>query len=58
MKYLIILLICSCVGCKATETLKTEKKSITFKDDLNQSIINGFYNNDTTGKSKNIYFLR
>jgi hypothetical protein len=54
MKYLIIILICLC-SCKATETIK---KPIAFKDDLNKSIVDGFYNNDTTGISKNIYFLR
>jgi hypothetical protein len=30
----------------------------SFKDELNDSIIDGFYNNDTTGISQTIYLIK
>lgn len=36
---------------------ETFKNEYTLKNDINTSIIDGFYDNDTTGISKTIYIL-
>jgi len=48
---LILLLFSSCVTTKQFEPT-------SFKDDINASIIDGFYNNDTTNLSGTIYLIR
>ena len=48
MKYIILLVI----GCSEP------KPDTSFKDDINNSIIDGFYNNDTIGKSHLIYLIK
>jgi hypothetical protein len=54
MKYIILLsfFITSC------STSKPINPYTSFKDDINNSIIDGFYNNDTIGKSHLIYLIK
>jgi hypothetical protein len=51
MKYIILLVI----GCSEPKPINTDTP---FKDDINNSIIDGFYNNDTIGKSHLIYLIK
>ena len=53
IKILIIIFIAIFVS-----SCKVQHQYISFKDDVNKSIIDGFYNNDTTNISKTIYLLR
>lgn len=56
MKKIIILILITLYGCSSTK--HTVYKEIpSFKDDINKSIIDGFYNNDTTNIG-NIYLLK
>ena len=55
-KYLLIFLIVSCSSTK--QTISTYDKNFSLKDEINKSIIDGFYNNDTTGISNKIYLLK
>lgn len=54
MKYFIALLL-SILLASCTSTVDLSKTS--FKDDLNSSVMD-FYDNDTTGISNEIYFIR
>lgn len=57
MKYLLIVLVFLTISCSSTkESIYTYDKNFSIKNEINQSIIDGFYNGDTTGVSKNIYF--
>ena len=51
MKYIILLVI----GCSDPKPINTDT---SFKDYINNSIIDGFYNNDTIGKSHLIYLIK
>ena len=62
MKYLIIII---CLYLFSCTTVKTVNQNISmlnnlpnFKNELNKSIIDGFYNNDTIGISKTIYLIK
>jgi len=57
MKYITILLflfIASCVSNKYPSV----RLEISLKDEINKSIFDGFYNNDSTKISKEIYFIK
>ena len=56
MKYLLILLIVL-TGCSTSKTIHPVKTT-SLKDDINESIINDFYDGDTTGVSSKIYLLK
>ena len=64
MKNIIMLLgivLTSCQSEKIVIKVKDEKyiiKVTALKDDINESIIDGFYNGDTTGLSSKIYFIK
>jgi hypothetical protein len=68
MKYLIIILIFFAFSCKVQEKttcyneLSFNSKNIVntneFRDELNKSIIDGFYDNDTSGISHKIYLIK
>lgn len=52
MKYLLLLLfMCSC-------TVSRQKDVVSLKQELNDSVIDGFYDNDTTGMTGKIYLLK
>ena len=55
MKYLLILLI-TLTGCSVSQTIHPVK-TISMTEDVNQSIIDGFYDGDTTGITSKIYLL-
>jgi hypothetical protein len=59
MKYLLICLMVLIFGCSTTkENFNViDNNEFSLKNELNQSIIDGFFNNDTTGISNNFYFL-
>ncbi len=58
-KYLLILVTILITSCSSTkQSFSTYDKNFSLKDDINLSIIDGFYNGDTTGISKNIYLLK
>ncbi len=56
IKYLIILSFFFLISCSTTkQTVSTYNENFSFKDEINNSIIDGFYcDSDTT---KNIYLL-
>ena len=59
MKYLLLLLVIltACTGCyNSKEIYHTDLTS--FKDDVNESIIDGFYGGDTTNISSQVYLLK
>lgn len=56
MKYLLILLIVL-TGCSTNKTIYPVKTT-SLKDDVNESIINDFYDGDTTGVSSKVYLLK
>ena len=59
MKYLLFFSIILLAGCATTKQKNFRYKSdFSLKDELNKSIVDGFYNSDTTKISKNTYFLR
>jgi hypothetical protein len=57
MKYIFILLIVVLFSACTTEKQISECKGDTLKDDINQSIIDGFYDNDLE-KAKSAYFIK
>ena len=57
-KYLLLILSFFIVSCSSTKQTVSTNKNFSLKDDINKSIIDGFYNGDTTGISKNIYLLK
>jgi len=59
MRYLLIFLLFLITSCLSTkQSVSTCDKNFSVKDEINQSIIDGFYNSDTIGISKNIYLLK
>ena len=59
IKYLLILATILITSCSSTkQSVSTYNKDFSLKDEINQSIIDGFYNGDTTSISKNIYLLK
>ena len=54
MKY-IILLSFFITSCSTPKPINTDT---SFKDDINKSIIDGYYNNDTIGKSHLIHLIK
>ena len=56
MKYILILLIIL-TGCSTSKTSYTEKKS-SLTEDVNMSIVNDFYDGDTTKVSSQVYLLK
>ena len=56
MKHIIIIivLIIVAVGCTSTNHLP---ENFSLKDEINNSIIDGFYYGDTTGVANDIYLL-
>ena len=59
IKYLLIFVIFLITSCSTTkQSICTYDEDFSFKDQINQSIIDGFYNGDTTGISRNIYLLK
>ena len=59
LKYLLILVTILITSCSSTkQSISTYNKDFSLKDEINQSIIDGFYNGDTTDISKNIYLLK
>ncbi len=62
MKKIIILILITLYGCSSTKHTVYKEISVyeeisSFKDDINKSIIDGFYNNDTTNVV-DIYLLK
>jgi len=57
MKYIFILFIAVLFSACTTEKRISEYKGVTLKDDINQSIIDGFYDNDSE-KAKSAYFIK
>lgn len=58
-KYLLIFITLLITSCSLTkQPAHSYDKNFSLKDEINKSIIEGFYNNDTTGISKNIYLLK
>jgi len=56
MKFLIMVAIFfTLTGCSSTKIVINHDE---LKDEINASIIDGFYNNDTSGISKSIYLLK
>lgn len=56
-KYLLIPATILIIGCSSTKRL-TYNKDFSLKDEINKSVIDGFYDGDTTGISKNVYLLK
>ena len=57
MKYILLFLVILLIGCSSSKTIINDV-DFSLKDEINESIIEGFYNGDTTGISKNIYMLK
>jgi hypothetical protein len=60
-KYLILLITITILTIAYSTTTKQPVKTnyeVSTKDEINSSIIEGFYNNDTVGISKSIYLLK
>lgn len=59
MKYIFFALLIFLASCTCTkETTYTYSPDFSFKEELNASVIDGFYDNDTIGKSNEIYLLK
>ena len=57
VKYIVIFTMLS--GCSTAKKHTIEDVlNYSFKDELNKSIIDGFYDSDTTGIGKDIYLLK
>lgn len=56
MKYILISLIIL-TGCSTSKTSYTEKK-YSLTEDVNMSIVNDFYDGDTTKVSSQVYLLK
>jgi len=60
-KYLILLITITILTITYSTTTKQQVKTnyeVSTKDEINSSIIEGFYNNDTVGISKNIFLAK
>jgi len=57
MKYLLLSLIIL-TGCSTSKTINKDKSTSSLKDDINESIVKGFYDGDTTGLSSDVYLLK
>jgi len=57
MKQLSTVAIFFLLGCTSTKEAAYSYDKDFMRDELNKSIIEGFYNNDTTGLSQDIYLL-
>ena len=59
MKYFIFIFILMILNaCSMKRVHIYEEELHTFKDDVNKSIIDGFYDNDTTNISETVYLLK
>ena len=56
MKYLLLILTIILMNC--TSNKKIYKTTFSLKNDINQSIIDGFFDGDTTKINKDTYFLK
>ena len=57
MKYLIFLILLSCISC-TTITKQELISDNSFKNEINKSIIDGFFDGDSTKAPKGTYFLK
>lgn len=59
IKLLIIISIYILCSCKTSKNLSTkETKPFNFSEDINESIIDGFFDGDTSLVPQNTYFLK
>jgi hypothetical protein len=61
MKYFLIIIFILITSCSISKSNKSEtvyNDNFSLKDEMNKSIIDGFYNGDTTNISQNIYFIK
>jgi hypothetical protein len=59
MKYIFIFIIAvTFSSCACQKEIQKPLSLTEFKNDINSSIIDGFYNNDTVGISQTIYLLK
>lgn len=60
MKYLIIILLftSSCMVSNSIPTTTSFNTTFSIKNEINKSIFDGFYDNDSTKISKDTYFLK
>ncbi len=54
-KYIIALILISLASCVTT---KQTTKTFSFRDEVNNSIIDGFYGGDKTQLSKDVFLLK
>jgi uncharacterized lipoprotein YmbA len=54
-KYIIALILISLASCATT---KQATKTFSFRDEVNNSIIDGFYGGDKTQLSKDVFLLK
>ena len=57
MKYLIFLILLSCISC-TTITKQELISDNSFKNEINKSIIDGFFDGDSTKAPKGTYFIK
>jgi hypothetical protein len=66
-KLLILITLLTFISCSTIKSIEYKNRpslidsiemSFSIKDEINKSIIDGFYNNDTTGIGNSIYLLR
>jgi len=58
-KYLLIFLLILITSCSSIkQSVSTCDENFSLKDEINKSIIDGFYNNDTTDIGDKIYLLK
>lgn len=57
MKTLIFIIFVVLIQSSDSKKIEKENLNISLKDMMNQEIIDGFFEGDTTGISKNYYFI-
>jgi len=60
LKYILLILLFFIVSCSSKKQIIsiTYNNEFSFKDEINKSIIDGFYNGDTTNIGNDIYLLK
>jgi uncharacterized protein YcfL len=56
--FLILFLLAGCTTTKNYILTNNTTKSLSISDEMNKSIIDGFFDNDTTGISNKIYLMK
>ncbi len=58
MRLILIFIIILNYSCSISKDLNIINDNFSLKEDINKSIVDGFFNNDTLGISETIYLLK